>query len=264
MSQVDLSTPRLATTVRGTGPAVVLAHGAGGTVQANFGPLLAPLSRSFTVIGADLPGSGATQRSHVPLDLDDVADRLVSTAVSHGATSFTLAGYSMGAALAVRAAVRHPHRVTGLVLTAGFAALDEATRYRIERWRALAAGDRTALARYVTSVMLGKAYLSRMSDSQREGFVELVALTTPAGLLEQIDLVLRTDVTADLADVRVPTLVVGTVQDQLISPELTRALADGIPGARWATLDCGHAPALESAGPWTRLIEDFVNTTLQL
>jgi pimeloyl-ACP methyl ester carboxylesterase len=262
MSQVDLSTPRLATTVRGTGPAVVLAHGAGGTVQANFGPLLAPLSRAFTVIGADLPGSGATQRSHAPLDLDDVADRLVSTAVSQGATSFTLVGYSMGAALAVRAAVRHPHRVTGLVLTAGFAALDEATRSRVERWRTLAAGDRTALARYVTSVMLGTGYLSRMSDAQREGFIELVALTTPPGLLEQIDLVLRTDVTADLADVRVPTLVVGTAQDQLISPDLTRALADGIPGARWATLDCGHAPALESAGPWTRLIEDFVNTTL--
>ncbi len=257
MTQVDTSAARLATTVRGTGPVVVLAHGAGGTVQANFGPLLAPLSRSLKVIGADLPGSGATPRSTRPLDLDDLADRLVASAVHEGAETFTIVGYSLGCATAVRAAVRHPDRVTGLVLTAGFAALDEATRTKVRRWRTLAGGDRTALARYVTSVMLGSAYLSRMSNDQREGFIELVALTTPAGLLEQVELVLNTDITADLASVAVPTLVIGTTQDQLISPELTKALADGIPGARWTTLDSGHAPALESAGPWARLIEDF-------
>jgi pimeloyl-ACP methyl ester carboxylesterase len=257
MTQVDTSTARLATTVRGAGPAVVLAHGAGGTVQANFGPLLAPLSRSLRVIGADLPGSGATPRSPRPLDLDDLADRLVASAVHEGAETFTVVGYSLGCATAVRAAVRHPDRVTGLVLTSGFAALDEATRTKVQRWRTLADGDRTALARYVTSVMLGSAYLSRMSHDQREGFIELVALTTPTGLLEQVDLVLGTDITADLAAVAVPTLVIGTTQDQLISPELTKALADGIPGARWTTLESGHAPALESAGAWARLIEDF-------
>ncbi|MFD9741479.1 alpha/beta fold hydrolase [Umezawaea sp. NPDC059074] len=259
MTQVDTSAARLATTVRGTGPAVVLAHGAGGTVQANFGPLLAPLSRTLKVIGADLPGSGATPRSTGPLDLDDLADRLVATAVHEGAETFTVVGYSLGCATAVRAAVRHPDRVTGLVLTSGFAVLDEATRAKVQRWRTLAGGDRTSLARYVTTVMLGSAYLARMSHDQREGFIELVALTTPAGLLEQVDLVLSTDITADLASVAVPTLVIGTTQDQLIAPELTKALADGIPGARWATLDSGHAPALESAGAWTRLIEEFTH-----
>ncbi|MEO6084923.1 MAG: alpha/beta hydrolase [Umezawaea sp.] len=257
MTQVDTSTARLATTVRGTGPAVVLVHGAGGTVQANFGPLLAPLSRSLKVIGADLPGSGTTPRSPGPLDLDDLADRLVASAVREGAETFTVIGYSLGCAVAVRAAVRHPDRVTGLILTSGFAVLDEATRAKVRRWRTLADGDRTALARYVTSLMLGSAYLSRMSHDQREGFIELVSLTAPIGLPEQVDLVLDADVTADLPAVAVPTLVIGTTQDQLVSLDLTKVLADGIPGARWTTLESGHAPALESAGPWARLIENF-------
>ncbi|MEU4804466.1 alpha/beta fold hydrolase [Actinosynnema sp. NPDC023587] len=236
--------------------ALLLAHGAGGTVRANFSSVIPVLSRTRPVYSVDFPGSGDTPRADGPLELDDLADRLVAAA---GEERFAVLGYSLGCAVAVRAALRYPDRVTGLVLTAGFARIDDETRARTDRWRRLlAAGDRVELARFVVSVVLGEPFHRSMSAAQAEGFLEIVALTTPVGVDEQVDLVQRVDLTAELADVRVPTLVIGTKHDRLITPACTRALADGIPGARWAELDSGHAPALEAPAEWVRLITAFL------
>lgn len=46
--------------VRGTGPGLLLAHGAGGGVQPNFGPILDGLAEHHTVVGPDYPGTGRT------------------------------------------------------------------------------------------------------------------------------------------------------------------------------------------------------------
>ncbi|MEU6151925.1 alpha/beta fold hydrolase [Actinosynnema sp. NPDC047251] len=237
--------------------ALLFAHGAGGTVRANFASVIPMLSRTRPVYSVDFPGSGATPRADGPLELDDLADRLVAAA---GEERFAVVGYSMGCAVAVRAALRYPERVTGLVLTAGFARIDDATRARTEQWRRLlAAGDRAALARFVMSVVLGEPFHRSMTAEQVEGFLEIVAMTTPVGVDEQVELVQRIDLTPELPDVRVPTLVIATKHDRLITPACTRALADAIPGARWAELDSGHAPALEAPAEWVRLITGFVD-----
>ncbi len=236
--------------------ALLLAHGAGGTVRANFGPIIPTLSRARRVLPVDFPGSGTAPRATTPLELDDLADRLVAAAGDTG--RFAILGYSMGCAVAVRAARRHPDRVAKLVLTAGFARIDAETRARTGEWRRLLDGDRTELARFILSVVLGEPFRRTMTDAEVAGFLEIVALTLPVGVDEQVDLVERIDVTAELPDLAVPTLVIGTKHDRLISPSSTRALADAIPGARWADLDSGHAPALEAPAAWARLIEDFL------
>ncbi|MEV0681458.1 alpha/beta fold hydrolase [Actinosynnema sp. NPDC050436] len=237
--------------------ALLLAHGAGGTARSNFASVIPLLARTRPVFWADFPGSGATPRADGPLELDDLADRLVAAA---GVERFAVVGYSLGCAVAVRAASRYPERVTGLVLTAGCARIDDATRARTTEWRRLlAAGDPAELARFVMSVVLGEPFRREMTDEQVEGFLEIVALTTPPGVVEQVELVERVDLTAELPAVRVPTLVIGTKHDRLITPATTRALADAIPGARWAELDSGHAPALEATAEWVRLIAEFVD-----
>ncbi|MFD1151495.1 alpha/beta fold hydrolase [Saccharothrix hoggarensis] len=239
-------------------PALLLAHGAGGTVRANFSPLIPQLSRKRRVHAIDFPGSGTTPRATAPLELDDLADQLVAAA--DGEERFAVVGFSMGCAVAVRAASRHPERVTALVLTAGFAHIDDETGARLREWRRLLAGDRTTLARYLMSVALGEPFHRRMTAEQAEGFLELIALTVPPGSPDQVDLVLRTDLRAELPSLTVPTLVIGAKHDRLISPGTTRALADLVPGSRWAELDSGHAPAVEAPAEWARLIEEFLDS----
>ncbi|MFD6951492.1 alpha/beta hydrolase [Nocardiopsis sp. TSRI0078] len=246
-------------TVKGSGPGILLAHGGGGGAEANFGPLMEDLASTHTVVAPDLPGSGATPRSTVALDLDTVADTLVATAVGAGVERFTVLGYSLGTAVAVRAASRHPDRVTGLVLTAGFARPDNRIRLAVRVWRELLEGDRELLARFLLLVAQGTPSLESMEVAELERAVADLAAFVPEGSPEQVDLVAAVDTRAELSGITVPALVVAATLDRLASPELSRELAAGIPGAELVEVESGHLIAAEAPEQWRATVRDFLD-----
>ncbi|GAB3564811.1 hypothetical protein GCM10027445_09300 [Amycolatopsis endophytica] len=242
--------------VRGSGPGLLLAHGGGGSIEANYGPILDDLARTHTVVGPDYPGSGATPRRG-PLDLDDLADGLVATAVSAGVERFTILGYSLGTAVAVRATTRHPSRVTGLVLTAGFAYPSHQMRLAVSVWRRLLSlGERELLARFVTYAAMGGGYLNALLASEVDAVLD--GLVVPEGTPEQVDLVESVDTRAELGGVAVPALVIGTRQDLLAPVGLSRELADGIPGAGYVEIEAGHLMQVEARDAWLGEIRKFL------
>lgn len=245
-------------TVRGAGPGLLLAHGAGGGVEANFGPILDDLARTRTVVGVDYPGTGATPRATAPLVLDDLADELVRAGVDNGLDTFAILGYSLGTAVAVRAATRHPERVTALVLTAGFARPDNHLRLACATWAGLLDGDRTLLARYLTLVASGATSLASLDPDDLAKSVDQLAGSIPPGTPEHVALVTSVDTTAELASIAVPTLVVAATEDRLVPPALSRQLADGIPGAELVEVRAGHLVGAEAPGEWLRAIEGFL------
>lgn len=246
-------------TVKGSGPGLLLAHGAGGGAEPNFGPLMADLARTHTVVAPDLPGSGATPRSGVALDLDTVADTLVATAVDAGVERFTILGYSLGTGIAVRAATRHPDRVSGLVLTAGFARMNNRMRLAMRVWRDLLDGDRELVARFLTLMAAGDPELERLSPSELAAAVAGLAEFVPEGAPEQVRLVEEVDTTAELAGIGVPTLVVAAALDRLAPPALSRELAAGIPGAELVEIECGHLVAAEAPEQWGAAVREFLD-----
>jgi pimeloyl-ACP methyl ester carboxylesterase len=245
--------------VRGSGPGILLAHGGGGSVAGNFGPILDDLAGTHTVVGPDYPGSGETPRNPEGLDLDDVADELVLTAVDAGVERFTVLGYSVGTAVAVRIATRHPERVTGLVLTAGFAYPDNRIRLAVQIWRALLdAGDRRLLARFLTLVGTGERHLNALTPDAVEASVAGLADFIPAGSPEHVDLVASVDTRAELPRITAPTLVVATTEDGLAGPDLSRELAAGIPGAELVEIAAGHGIAVEAPDEWLAAVRSFL------
>jgi len=260
MPNIKLSSSQLSYIVRGSGPGLLLAHGSAATVQSSFSTLLGPLAERFTVIGPDYPGSGATPRATKPLQIDTLADQVVATAVQAGLETFAVLGYSLGCTVALRAATRHPQRVTALILTSGFAQLDAASRLKIRTLRKLAdKGDQDIIAQFMISLTIGKQCINSMPEEQLEGLIELMASGIAPGAAEQAELTTRVDVRRDLSKVSVPTLVINVTDDQLISPHLGKALADGIPGAQIVELDCGHLP-IDRGPQWLHLIQNFLAT----
>ncbi|MFM9607178.1 alpha/beta hydrolase [Streptomyces sp. V2] len=251
--------PAFARTRLGSGPGLLLAHGAGSSLANTYGPILEGLAARRTVVGVDYPGSGETPRSTAPLSVDDLADQLVAAADAEGLDRFAVSGYSLGGAVAIRAAARYPERVTALVLTAAFAYRDNRLALASSAWNKIAAsGDRELLAEFLLLSALGTQGLESMPEEQLRQVVGYAASGAADGSPEQADLVGRVDVRDDLAGIGVPTLVVSTTDDRLTSPALHRHLARTIPGARLAEIPTGHLPMLERGEEWLRLITEFL------
>ncbi|MGF1430770.1 alpha/beta fold hydrolase [Kitasatospora sp. LaBMicrA B282] len=248
-----------ARTVRGSGPGLLLAHGAGGSIEANYGPIMAGLAARHTVVGVDYPGSGQTPTADTPLDLDVLADQLVAAADAEGLDTFAVCGYSLGGPVAIRTAVRHPQRVTSLVLSATFARVDTRTELAAAIWQQLhAAGEHLVLAQYLAQQTLSAPVLNSLTPAQLRTAAEQTAPALPLGTAAQVDLVRRADVRADLAVITVPTLVVITTADPLIPATLQRELAAAVPGAQTVELATGHLPFLEQPNRWVEIITDFL------
>jgi pimeloyl-ACP methyl ester carboxylesterase len=260
MSPRNLIAPTFARTRLGSGPGLLLAHGAGSSLAGTYGPVLEALAARHTVVGIDYPGSGDTPRSTTPLSVDDLADQLVAAADAEGLDRFAVSGFSLGGPVAIRAAARHPERVTALVLTAAFPRRDNRLALATSVWSKIAAsGDRELLAEFLLMMALGAQVLESMPTEQLQQTLGYTAATAADGSSEQTDLVGQVDVRDDLAGITVPTLVVSTTEDRLTSTALHRQLAETIPDAQLAEIATGHLPMLERTDEWLQLITDFLD-----
>ncbi|WUX65368.1 alpha/beta hydrolase (plasmid) [Streptomyces sp. NBC_01431] len=258
MSQRALPEATFARTVLGSGPGLALAHGAGSSIDNTYGPILQGLAAHHTVVGVDYPGSGDTPRSTTPLRLDDLADQLVAAAVAEGLETFAAAGYSLGGLVAMRAAARHPERVSALVLTATLPYHDNRLALATPIWAKLAETDRELLSKFLVMMAMGADALEYLSEEQLQQALEITAANIADGTPEHAELAGRADVRDDLPHIKAPTLVISTTQDWFTSTRLHRQIADTIPGAQLVEIPTGHLPMVERPEEWQKLITDFL------
>lgn len=114
--------------ITGAGPALVLLHGSvlSRAIWRGLG-YLDPLSAEHTVIRVDLRGHGRSGRPHDPTAYTQavfVAD-LLAVLDAEGVGRTALMGYSLGARIALTAALEHPARVTRLVSLGGSASAQQ-------------------------------------------------------------------------------------------------------------------------------------------
>ncbi len=250
----------LATSVLGSGSGLLLAHGAASSVAESFGPILETLSGRHRLVGADYPGSGASPLVDSPLSLDTLADSLVAAADADGLETFAVLGYSLGGLVAMRVAERHPQRVTALVLTATAGELPASSRQLAIAIAALHPLPQThvALARIMAALALSERTLAALPAEHVEAMVGGLAQGLPAGTGAQFDVAARPDARAQLAHIKVPTLVVVTREDRLIPPAAQRQLAAGIAGAEQVEIASGHLIGMEAPAPWGEAVRDFL------
>ncbi len=114
--------------VKGTGPDLVLIHGAGGNTRDFTFDLVDRLTDRYRVIVFDRPGLGYTDRTDDKYDTAftslaespaEQADLLQAAAMQLGAISPIVLGHSYGGAVAMAWALDHPDNTAGIVDVAG-------------------------------------------------------------------------------------------------------------------------------------------------
>lgn len=243
----------------GDGPPLALAHGAGGGVDLNFAVLIEALKSDRTLIGMNYPGSGGSPRATTPLDLEVLADAVVEVMVRAGHERFPVLGLSLGAAVAVTAAVRHPDHVTGLVLTVGLAKSDAQADGFLALWRRLAElGEWGALANLMINAASPDVLTALTREDRAAALVQALE-NYPEGGAEQAALAETIDIVHLLPQVNVPTLVVVAGQDRIVLPSTTRALGAGITGAEVIEYpDAGHIFTPDETVRWIDDVAEFL------
>lgn len=178
-----------------------------------------------------------------------------------GLDRFPLLGVSQGGAACIEYAVRHPERVTQLLLygcyAEGWARRDEESRRRGEALNVLIregwGQENPAFRQLFASLFIPEA-----NPEQIRWFSDLMRTTTRPDIAARIlDAFGAIDVRDLLPAVRVPTLVIHARDDARIPYEQGRLLAAEIPDARFVTLESRNHILLESEPAWARFRECF-------
>jgi pimeloyl-ACP methyl ester carboxylesterase len=104
--------------IHGSGQPLVLLHGAFSAIGTSFGALLPELAKTRQVVGLELQAHGHTADIDRPLSLEWMADDVAAAIKELGYGTADVFGYSMGAGVALRVAIRHPEVVRKLIIAA--------------------------------------------------------------------------------------------------------------------------------------------------
>ncbi|MGY1809288.1 alpha/beta fold hydrolase [Blastococcus sp. SYSU D00669] len=246
--------------VTGQGPADVLfMHGWAGS-GAYFDSTIGHLDVSrLRAVTFDMRGHGASGRTDSGYTLEQLTDDLIAVADGAGSDRFVVVGFSMSGKFAQYVSCTHPDRVLGQVLVAGCpAGVLPMPPELLADWYARE-GDAGRMAAIVAQ------YATQPVSAELLGRCGQDAARVPRAALQgTMELVTSTTFTDRLADLAVPTLVVGGRDDQIFTPDaLAEAVAAPLPGARLEILDCGHEIPVERPRQLAELIDEFAAEVLQ-
>lgn len=261
---------RLAYGVSGRGPVLVrtphwISHVERDWVSPVWRHWFAALSQRRTLVCYDQRGYGLSDRRVANQSLDTWVGDLEAVTDRAGLDRFALLGSCQGGVISVAYAVRHPERVSALVLYGAYA------RGRYLRDRVVS--EENTLLETLIDVAWGQpesqfrqAYASVFfPDAGPELVDELVELqrvsVTADDALRISTLCAGFDITKLAGRVRAPTLVLHLRDDAAVPFEEGRSLAALIPGSRFVPLDGRNHLLLPHELAWQRFVaevDDFL------
>lgn len=248
----------------GPGPVVVLIHGfpLDHTMWHNQ---LTTLGSTYRVIAPDLRGHGQSAAPEGIYPIDDMADDVIEVLDALKISEpVVVGGLSMGGYVALSIAARFPKRLRGLMLMNTRAEADppETARVREDLAQEI---DRTGSVESVVSSMIPRLFSPTTMATRPEVVSQLkqTMLNTPArgvaGALR--GMAIRPDRRADLARIKIPTLVIGSHDDALIPWSESQSLAAALPNAELVAIpDAGHMSPLENPAATNAAILRFLGS----
>jgi pimeloyl-ACP methyl ester carboxylesterase/DNA-binding CsgD family transcriptional regulator len=259
---------RLAYATMGQGPALVraahfLTHLDFDLDSPVWFPWLVELSRQRTLIRYDARGCGLSDMDAAPQTLDTWVADLEAVVDAAGLERFALFGCSQGCAISIAYAIRHPERVSCLVVIGGYARgamRRDPTPVQVREAKLLLelielgwGRDNPAFRQVFTS-----QFIPDGSPEQVQWFNELERLSTsPEHAARIVAAFGHIDVSEWAAAITCPTLVLHARGDARVPFEEGRRTAGLIPGARFVPLDSRNHALLQGEPAFSSCFEEI-------
>jgi pimeloyl-ACP methyl ester carboxylesterase len=257
---------RLNVVAAGEGPPVVLLHGLTATHRYVVMGSTHLERHGHRVIAYDARGHGASEPAPdaVSYTYAELLADLLELLDDEGIDRAVLAGASMGAHTAVKAALEHPDRVAGLVVvTPAYDPVRQEDAGRLERWDALSEGLRTGgVDGFVAAYDLDAVPEAWRETVERVLRQRLALHEHPDAVADALRAVPRSrPFTAfhELAGIGAPTVVVGDRDEADAEHPLAVAedYARIIPGAELVVEEEGRSPIAWQGSQLSRVIEEL-------
>jgi DNA-binding winged helix-turn-helix (wHTH) protein/pimeloyl-ACP methyl ester carboxylesterase len=227
-----------------------------------WSPLLDELAATNTLIRYDARGNGLSDWDVEDISFDAFVRDLETVVEATGRERFALFGISQGCAVSIKYAVRHPERVSRLILFGGYARgrRIRGSQQEIEQSDAILTLMREGWGQENPQfrMIFTSRFIPGATAEQMQWFNDLQRKTTSPENAMRIRLAMdKIDVSDLLPQVRVPTLVMHC-RDEAAAPfEEGRRIAAGIPGARFVALDGRNHLILKTDPAWDRFIGEI-------
>jgi 3-oxoadipate enol-lactonase len=237
-------------------PAFLLVNALGTDLRI-WDEVIARLTIPLRTIRFDLRGHGLTEPGPPPYSIPDLAGDVEQMIETLQVRRVVICGVSVGGMVAQELAARRPLQVEGLILCA--------TGYRIgspgmwdQRIAAVTEGGLAAVSEGAVSRWFSEEFRARRPD-EVAGYRYMLERCTAAGYIGVCAAIRDADLEPVSRGLRCPTLVLSGDRDPATPPEVNRALADAIPGARFECLaGAAHLPCVEQPAAFAAHLESFI------
>jgi 3-oxoadipate enol-lactonase len=249
---------KFAVSGRNHAPTLLLLHPLGANREV-WTPQLPTFEQFFHVVRPDLRGHG---ESSLPegepsvRTLGDYVDDMLAILDQLHIDRAHWCGLSLGGAIALQAAIRHPKRVHRLVL-ANTAPEFAPSSLWDERMSAARSDGLASVLAAVPQRWFSAGFRDRAPE-QVERIRSMLETAGLRGYLEACGALRAVNLRGELAAVQAPTLVIGGAGDISTPIELAEALRDGIAGADLAVLDAAHLSNVEQSEDFTEVVTAFL------
>ncbi len=244
----------------GDGPDVLLIGGLGDTVE-SWQFQLDGLADLYRLTAFDNRGAGRTAMPPGAVSVEEMANDAAGVLRALDIPSAHVAGFSGGSIIAQELALRYPELVRSLVLQSTWPVADRYLRSwgTFVRWLVEAApSERAFLEGFFLDIYTARAHNDGTVDQIIEEVLAFPHKQTTESLQAFLDAFLDHDATDRLPQIAAPTLVLAGGRDSTSRPELCRAVAELIPGARFEVMeDEAHQPFQEVPDEWNARVDAF-------
>jgi pimeloyl-ACP methyl ester carboxylesterase len=223
---------------------------------------VADYAKYFTCITLDLRGSGKTDSPQGDVSIEQYADDVAALMQALHIPTAHVSGLSLGAAIGMWLAAKHPHKVKSLSLHSGWAKSDEYLKTIVEGWQAAAKGLNSVTEMVIRCIFpwcfTPELYTTNPDLLAKLGsFLRSRPTMSVAGFMKQSNAVIAHDVEAQLNRIKAPTQITFGREDRVTSLRFAERLQNDISDSELVVFEnCSHAPIYEN-------VQEFNERTLE-